>query len=798
MMARYQKHSRIATSGRIHPPAHSLRFARAARPGRLTGNPTDHTSLSRITTLLDAQHPLPDTGNLVTGNRTAADSPPHSRTRLRLVWRWLLALLFLLGMLPIAQPAQASDLGAPAAQVVAGASPQRYLLPLDPATSNVALETHIANLRVVDDANGPYVVVDATYRLRNPADTAVNLPLRIFAGGDPSLEPIQGLSLTQGDQPMVLSVNPDGFVVSDVNIEAEGRVTLNLRYQTPLGSGGLAILRYAPSILNQWTGNVSLRVEMVVPESIPPESWVQTTPDEWEYDFIADGTVNGLRWLYDFTIPETPFRLQFISPTTWNRLRALEGSIGVNSAAGEFLQLGNLYADLMRLANNSEVRERFYAQAVAAYTGGLSSAAFALASAQEKAALYIGLGDLYRRRLIEANAAEQTVYAELLVDAADKALTQLPPDHARRTELAQWQADGLQILLNQARTQRDWPRALQLLDRLEQLPGSPVSPDRIAEERSTILVQQALVLMEQGNREAALAVAGDQISAAELTPPVEAATLFTGWHVTVTVEMVGSEQVMRLITTGLTTPDRWDEARTALNQVVELWRQGTSTTGAAATADYDFAVVDVPATPTTPPGVQLTIDFPPAANGFLLARLLPPRADYALLQSLLTQLAPTAQRENGLIWQQIIMRQPIDLAPAVNQWEAIAVGLEEQAAAFDSQSSAITNANTDANADDAAAALQARVQAVNYRTAAAAWRRLARQSRLHFSFAVDDPLYARLHGEAPSRAWYITAESPSQSFVYQVQVLNLSRLLPALILAAIVLFGITSLLWGLL
>src|SRR5690606_24065237 len=135
--------------------------------------------------------------------------------------------------------------------------------------------------------------------------------------------------------------------------------------------------------------------------------------------------------------------------------------------------------------------------------------------------------------------------------------------------------------------------------------------------------------------------------------------------------------------------------RNALKQVVELWQQGTSTTGAAATAAYDFAVDDVPATETEPPGVQLTIDFPPSANGFLLARLLPPRADYALLQSLLTQLAPTSQRENGLIWKQVIMRQPIVLAAAVAQCNALAVGLEQQAAAFETQSSTFNNANAD-------------------------------------------------------------------------------------------------------
>jgi hypothetical protein len=226
----------------------------------------------------------------------------------------------------------------------------------------------------------------------------------------------------------------------------------------------------------------------------------------------------------------------------------------------------------------------------------------------------------------------------------------------------------------------------------------------------------------------------------------------------------------------------------ALEEVVALWENGSSG------RDYSFKLEEIPAEVSLQTGVRLQIDFPPAGNGFLLARLLPPRTDYALLRGLLTQLAPSVERNTGVIWQQVEMSQPVNLSAVVNEWNGIAAGLEEQATAFDAQSASL-NASETASAE---AALTAQLQAVNYRATAAEWRSLARQSSLLVRFEVNDPVYTRFKGEAPARAWTLTAASPSQTLLFQTQVLSLSRVLIGVVLAFIALISVTGVLWGLL
>jgi hypothetical protein len=311
-----------------------------------------------------------------------------------------------------------------------------------------------------------------------------------------------------------------------------------------------------------------------------------------------------------------------------------------------------------------------------------------------------------------------------------------------------------------------------------------MDPELLAEDRRYILIQQALELMEQGNRVAALAVAGDQISAEALIPPTQSASLFSGWQLTVTA----SPESMQLVAIGLTQPDRHAEAMSGLQEVVEIWENGTDD------EPYSFSLDEIPAELNLQSGTRLQIDFPPDSAGVRLARLLPPRADYALLRELLTQLAPTTEQQSGVVWQRVEMRQPLNLTAVVNEWNAVAAGLDEQAAGFEAQGETL-DAEETASAE---AALTARIQAVNYRTTATEWRRLARQSSLLFTFQVNDPVFTRFKGEPPARAWTVTAAAPSQTFVFQTQVLSLGRILAGVGLAFIVLISVAGVLWGLL
>ena len=656
----------------------------------------------------------------------------------------------------------------PAAQGTPGASPQLYLLPQDASTSDVVLETHIAVLRVLETAGGAQAVMDARYSLRNPAEEAVTVPIRLLFGGDRSLGPVQSVSLTTGGEAVALTPSDDGGYTGVLDLAADGRMALRLTYQVTLGSGPLLTLRYAPAVLNAWAGNISLRVEFHTPDTIAAESWVEVTPATWRYSVLAEAGVTGLRWLYDFSAPDTPFRFQFVAPAVWADIVAAQTAAGGNAPVADFVRLGDLYRGLARAAD-ATVRERYHAQAIAAYQAGLTSAGWGLAAPQDKAAVYLGLAGLYRSQVVNAPAAARPVDAELLVDAATQALSLLAAGDAQRNEATLWQADGLRLLLDQALARRDWPTAIVYLDRLTALPPELVDPAQLAEERNAILVQQALQLMEQGNREAALAVAGAAIAAAAVGPPPPAAGGFFGWPITVTA----APDALQMVVVGLTTPDRAETATNAFAQVVETWQAGLADD--AASRQTRVILDTTAAGSAADPSVRVTLDFAQGTNGFLLARLLPPRPDYALLRSLLTQLAPTVERRQALFWQEVVQRQPLDLATAVAEWSAIAAGLEQQALAFDAQSGNLASADP----ATAQAALTASIQAVNYRTAAADWRRLARQSWLQFTFRVDDPLFSPLRDEPPSRAWTVTAGSPSQTLVFQTQMLDLTRLLAA-------------------
>jgi hypothetical protein len=694
------------------------------------------------------------------------------------------ALLFVLLSLEAAPAAQA----APAVQSVPGAAPQFYLLPAQ--QTNVVLETHLADLSLTPGDGGASLVMDASYRLRNPTEETVSLGLQLAPGGDQSISGFSGLTLTSDGAALPLTPAGDGGYTSQVSIPADGRANLRLVYQVALGNNALALVRYAPAVLNQWPGNISLRVQMMLSDAFPSDGWMEIAPSGWSYGVLSDPTSTNIKWLYDASIPDEAFVFRFIEPNTWTALQGAEQAAGENGPPANFVLLANLYRRLYSEATNDSLRSRFYAQAVAAYTAGLRSGATG-AAPQDQAALHVGLANLYRDQAVQTASAEVAEYARLVVQEVDAALALLPATDPQRAELGRWQVDGLTVLLNEAYDQEDWPQALAIVERLAQLPAELVDPAYVAEERRAVLVQQGLQFMEQGNREAAMAVAGDQIAADGLTPPDESYPLFASWQMTVTA----GPDTLRLESFAFTDPDRHELALSALEEVVQVWEEGVqqASTGGG---EYRFTLEDVhpPLESGEPTGVRLTVDFPLSANGLLLAQLMPPRVDWALLNTVLTQLAPTSQRKTELLWQQVSLSQPLDLRNGVAQWEGIAAGLEQQAAEVETAGGSVATKDV----VDAEAALRARIQAVNYRAAATEWRALARQSWLLFTFAVDDPLFTTLRQEVPSRSWYATLASPSQMFVFQAQVLHLNRLLTLMVMGLTGLIGAASVLWWLL
>jgi hypothetical protein len=673
-------------------------------------------------------------------------------------------------------------------QVTAGASPQLYLLPTD--STNVVLETHLADLRLVTGDGGASLVMDASYRLRNPTQEGVTLGLRLAPGGDQSLSAFQGVALSAGEQALALQPAGDGGYTGQVSIPPDGRLALRLVYQVGLGANALTLVRYAPAVLNGWPGNISLRVQFILSDGLPTEAWMEIAPDDWSYGVLPNPAETSIKWLYDASIPDEAFVFRFVAPGVWAQLREADAAAVDGAPVANFVRLGDLYRRLYREASGEQLRARFYAQAVAAYTAGATKAA-AGAAPQDQAALHVGLAHLYRDQVVEAERATLGNYAQLMVDEVAAALALLPADDPQRAELGRWQVDGMTVLLKGAQAGRDWPRALAIVEQLAALPPGAVDPAFVAEERRAILVQQGLQFMEQGNRDAALAVAGDQIADDGLAPPVESYPLYAAWQITVTA----GPETLRLESFAQTTPERHAAAQSALREVVRLWEAGVDPEGDG-DGGYTIALDEIlpPQESGLPAGLRLAVDFPVSANGFLLARLLPPRIDWALLNTVLTQLAPTSERKSELVWQQVTLSQPLDLRGGMAQWAGVAAGLEQQAAEFERAGGAV--GATDVSA--AEAALRARIQAVNYRAAADEWRSLARQSWLLFTFQVDDPVFAAFQQTAPARSWYATAGSPSQMFLFQAQMVSLNRVLALFAMAMTGLIGAAGVLWWLL
>jgi hypothetical protein len=223
--------------------------------------------------------------------------------------------------------------------------------------------------------------------------------------------------------------------------------------------------------------------------------------------------------------------------------------------------------------------------------------------------------------------------------------------------------------------------------------------------------------------------------------------------------------------------DRADAAQTALDAIVQTWRE----TAATRTADPQLRRSDADGAPAQ---FELSLQLPAGGNGVALAAMLPAGADWALLRVLLSQLGPQIEARTDGLWEQVQVTQPIDLRAVGEQWQRLATELDRQAAQFEADATDVTAANLQASQE-------ARLRAANYRTAAQAWRTLAQDSQVLIALAT-------LGAEKGARSWLVTVASPPQMLDVQVAAPSPVRMLLAGLAALTAIFGVTALLWRLL
>jgi hypothetical protein len=655
--------------------------------------------------------------------------------------------------------------------------PAYYLMPLGSTT--VELHTHTADFLVVDDpVTGLAATLDARYRLDNPGDEPTSVQVRV-ATMESGAE--GALAVTANGGALALTPADDGSYTTEVTVPAEGRVDLLLRSSAQLDERRLPALHYAVRNLFGWPGRASLRVSVTMPNAIASESWLTVAPDGWSFSPAPSGQQTMIKWLYEGDWPTTPVVFQFVHPDVWQEARRADVAAGPGMPMETFLTLGNLYTSLYAetlddRAALGDSGERFYAQALAAYAAGVTEGEARGLPAADLALLHAGMATLYRSRITDAAGAVDPTYAELMVRAAGSALAGLPADHSRVQELQQWRADGLRQMVAEARRRGDWASVATLLEQMVTLPPGLVAPESLAEERQMATVQQALQLLQQGNREAATTLAGPEVVAAALAPQTSF-PLAASWQVTVTIAPDGATAVF----TADVLPEGVERALTAFGDQEARW-QGT------ALPDGATVTVDQSGLPDGLTRWRFTMLLPDREAALALAQSLPPNPDWALMRTLLQQIAPDWVNRSGLLRRSMQVSQQYDFGVVTQQWQAQADLLEQQAAEFDTQRALSSAADVSA----AAAALQASVQAVNYRTAAQLWQNLLESAAVVTQMEAPDGF-----GTA-QRIWLTTLTAPAQPQTLQVTGPNPVGVLFLLLLGVVVLFLVSGLLWQLL
>lgn len=631
----------------------------------------------------------------------------------------------------------------------------------------VTLHTHLASITVENDAQGaPQLRLDAAYDFRN--ETRETLQLSLSVRGDSRLN----VSLTQAGEPIVLTPSDDGSLVGQIAIPANGRADVAISTAYSLADFVMLQIVYPTELLRQWRGQRSIRVELDPGGAAGRQSWLRVEPDTWTYAPFSDDL--RLEWMFEGEIPPR-IVYQTIAPTVAQELQRLTDA-AVGNAPSVYTALGETYQQLASAASqlgDNAARERFLGQAVASLTEGLRQAEAAGAAVTEIAALHANLAGLYRDQIA---GAESTVYAQAMVAEAGLALRGIMVDDPRRAELEQWQIDGLRLMLADLRRRGDIPGALALIEQLRTLPASASGSGFLEQERQALIVQQAVQLVEQGDRDTALALAGDLINDPSLQPPPEYRNLFARWDVSTTLSESGVE-VSAVAQAG---EGRSEEAYAALDRIVQTWRMSQS-----------LRAMDPQVRRIAAEGAQeqfeMTLHLPAGSSGVELANSLPLSAEWALLRQLLAQLGPQIRTQsNRLLWQQVEVTQPLDLRAVGEQWRRVATELERQAETFEQEATLTTSAAT------MQASQEARLRAANYRYTAQAWRNLAQNSQVVVSLSTPGA------ANRPARAWIVTAASPPQMLNVGVEAVSGARLLVAGLAALGALFGLAAVLWRLL
>ena len=642
---------------------------------------------------------------------------------------------------------------------------------LQPALeSSLVLLTHTLDARVAP--GDPLILeVEAVYRLHNDeaeALTAILLvaqPPGAVAAGRPLPH---NISLTLDGESLALQAAGEKVGQSvQVEFDADARRRLILRYDLPLHATQTFDFRYPISQLLSWPKDINgwrVTIDFTAVQQwlAPSDSWLQVGPRGWE---LRGGR---LEWLREEPPPVADILFQSLHPQWIQEIEAARERVRLHNEPESLQWLGNLYARLYHAPNiGAAVRERFYGQALAAYTQALRLGEERGHPDTALAAARFQLAALYRMRAIAVDGSVDGSYIALMVAEAEQALPALPQGPTR-LELQNWVAQGLQHQLRAARLQQNWPEALLLTDRLARLPADVVDQNALEQERRTLVLHEVLQQLQEGNEEAAVALVGEEILVGEMLPRPEYRALFANWLITVTLgrDTISLDLLARPIF------QRQVDSENALNNLLNLW----------SSAGLPDAILTQDAS-----GFHIRLDRLDARKRRLLVQNTPQQPDWALLRGVLLAAEQEIQQETRLLWQRSTQAIEVDFRAVGDEWYNMAATLEREAAA------AATAGGTASNRAEAAALeIRNSLRAAQHRLEATRWRQLVSDSTVQVVIGESND------STSPQRVWLLGLTDEPQRLSAHSESLSAIRLWLAVALAIVLSSLFAGVLWLLL
>ena len=645
-----------------------------------------------------------------------------------------------------------------------------FLLPV--LDSSLILLTHTLDARVA--TGNPFILqIEAAYRLHNDESEALTATLLVAQSASAAAagRPLpQNIALTLDGQPLALQ-SAGATVGQSVQVEfdADARRRLVLRYDLPLSASQTIDFHYPipqllawPTDINGW--RVTIDFGAAQQWLTPSDSWLQIGPRGWE---MRGGR---LQWLREERQPTADILFQSLHPLRIQEIQAARNQIRASNEPESLQWLGDLYAQLYQAPNvSATTRERFYDQALAAYTQALRLGQERGRQETALAAVRYQLAALYRMRAIAADGSVDSAYVALMVAEAELALPALPQGPTR-LELQNWVAQGLRQQLRSARLQENWPQALLLTDRLAKLPADVVDPASLETERRTLILHEVLQQLQDGNEEAAVALVGEEILAGELLPRPEYRALFANWQITVTLnqDFVSINLLARPIA------QRRADSGNALNSLLNSW----------SSAGVDDAILTEDAS-----GFHIELDRLDARKRRLLVEGTPQQPDWALLRTVFLTAEQKTQQETRLLWRRTTKTIDVDFRPVGDQWHTMAATLEREATAAADEAAGENIRNP---AEAAAQEIRNSLREARHRMEAGHWRRLVTDSTVQVVIGDSSDT------ASPQRVWLVGMTDAPQRLSAHVESISAVRLWLAVALGIMLTSLFAGVLWLLL